>query len=93
MFLSQLSPLILPLLRPVPTLYHATLSEAICPTGLKMLPDGSACHQPCGTVCLRNGCVSRPACAPLMLQLAAYRKRATGEKFLINPNKNVPAHQ
>ncbi len=25
--------------------------------------------------------------------IAAYRKRATGEKFLINPNKNVPAHQ
>lgn len=25
--------------------------------------------------------------------IAAYRKRATGEKFLINPNKDVPAHQ
>ncbi len=25
--------------------------------------------------------------------IAAYRKRATGEKFLINPNKDVPTHQ
>jgi len=74
MFLSQLSPLILPLLRRVPTLYHATLSETICPTGLKMLPDGSACHQPCGTVCLRNGCLSRRAWAPLMLQQKLWRR-------------------
>src|SRR5438552_4677567 len=42
MFLTQLSPLILPLLRDVPSVYHATWYETICPTGLKILPNGSA---------------------------------------------------
>jgi glycosyltransferase involved in cell wall biosynthesis len=73
MFLSQLSPLILPLLRKIPTLYHAALSETICPTGLKMLPDGSPCRQPCGAVCLNNGCLSWRSWAPLMLQQQLWR--------------------
>jgi hypothetical protein len=45
MFLTQLSPTILPLLRRVPSLYHATWYETICPTGLKLLPDRSICHE------------------------------------------------
>ena len=74
MFMSQLSPLILPLLRRVPALYHATWNETICPTGLKMLPDGAVCYQAAGTVCMSNGCVSRRAWAPLMLQLQLWRR-------------------
>lgn len=74
MFLTQLSPLILPLLREVPSVYHATWYETICPTGLKLLPDGSACTEPAGRACRRNGCLSRRAWPLLMLQLALYRR-------------------
>lgn len=74
MFMTQLSPLILPLLREVPTVYHATWYETICPTGLKLLPNGSACAEPAGGACRRNGCLSRRAWPLLMLQLALFRR-------------------
>ena len=73
MFLSQLSPLILPLLRDVPALYHAIWYESICPTGLKLLPDRSICQHRAGTVCLREGCLSLRAWGPLMTQLQLAR--------------------
>ena len=68
MFLTQLSPAILPPLRRVPSLYHATWYEAICPTGLKMLPDQSICRERAGVACRRHGCLSRRAWGPLMIQ-------------------------
>lgn len=66
MFMTQLSPLILPLLRDLPSLYHAAWYETICPTGLKLLPDGSLCRQKAGRVCRR--CLSPQAWTVLMLQ-------------------------
>lgn len=68
MMMSQLSPAILPLLRTVPSLYHATWHEAICPNGLKLLPDGSQCTEPAGPACLRNRCTSLAAWPLLMTQ-------------------------
>ena len=73
MFLTQLSPLILPPLRNVPSLYHAVMYETICPTGLKLKPDGSSCHDPAGAVCLRD-CVSLRAWLPLMVKLRLWKR-------------------
>ena len=73
MFLTQLSPLILPPLRDVPSLYHAVMYESICPTGLKLKPDGSSCHDPAGAVCRRD-CVSLQAWLPSMLKLHLWRR-------------------
>lgn len=85
MFLTQLSPLILPLLQDVPALYHATWYETICPTGLKLLPDGSACIDPAGKACLRNGCLSRRAWPGLMWQLALVRRwRGVFDRIIAN---------
>src|SRR5918999_1323382 len=47
-FLTQLSPLILPLLMNVPCVYHVVWYRPLCPLGTKMLPDGTACHLPAG---------------------------------------------
>ena len=74
MFLTQLSPLILPLLRDVPALYHAAWYEAVCPTGHKLLPGGTICRQPAGRACLREGCLSLRAWPPLMAQRALLRR-------------------
>ncbi len=68
MFTTQLSALILPMLRHIPSVYHATWREVICPIGLKLLPDGSICNQRAGTCCLKNQCVSAAAWGPLILQ-------------------------
>jgi len=69
MFLTQLSPLILPIVRAYPSLYHVTNYGAVCPTGGKMLPDGRDCRSPYGGACLKGGCVSAASFAPLMLQM------------------------
>jgi len=58
MFLTQLSPLILPLLRSVPSLLHVINYNLVCPINTKILPDGSACHFAPGRICHATGCIS-----------------------------------
>lgn len=74
LFLTQLSPLILPPLRDVPSLYHVAWYRPICPLGTKMLPNGAACHAPAGLVCYRQGCLPLRDWAPLMLQMKVWRR-------------------
>lgn len=74
MFLTQLSPLILPQLAGVPSLYHAVWYRAVCPLGTKMLPNGAACSEPAGLPCLRHSCLSPQAWAPMMVQMAMLRR-------------------
>lgn len=57
LYLTQLSPLILPLLRDVPTVYYAQWYRAICPLGTKRLTGGGACLDRAGAACLKNGCL------------------------------------
>lgn len=68
MFLWQISPLILPLLKPFPCLYQTAVYKAICPVGTKILPDGSHCHHQAGKVCLKMGCVTPQSWLFLMMQ-------------------------
>ncbi len=75
MFLWQLSPLILPLLKDIPCLYQTAVYKAICPVGTKLLPDKSPCHEPPGKACLRHGCLEVPATWPVfMLQQQLWQK-------------------
>lgn len=74
MFLTQVSPLALPVLRDVPSVYHVDYFESICPTGTKMLPDGSSCSQNPGAGCMATGCISPLQFVPLMLQRTLYRR-------------------
>lgn len=73
-FLTQLSPLILPLLRTIPAVYHVQWYRPMCPLGTKRLPDGSDCRVDWGRACLRNGCLSTRAWLPLMLQRRLWRR-------------------
>jgi len=69
LFLTQLSPAILPLLRNIPSMYYAVWHRAICPTGLKLLPTNVDCTDPFGKACLKNGCLKVHEWAPLMVQM------------------------
>lgn len=60
MFAMHLSPAIFGPLRSVPTVLHVNDYKPVCPTGWKLLPDGSRCTDPAGLVCWRNGCTSLP---------------------------------
>lgn len=74
LFLTQLSPLILPVLATVPTVYHLAWYRPICPIGTKTLPDGSPCRSPYGKVCLESGCLPLRDWPPLMLQMRMFRR-------------------
>lgn len=71
LFLSQLSPLILPLLRETPTVYRISSYEPICPMGNKLLPDGSLCRFPPGPSCRR--CLPLRSWVLLILQQHLWR--------------------
>ncbi len=73
LFLTQLSPLILPLLNNIPSLYHVAWYRAICPLGTKMLPDGKACSNAVGVACYGNGCLPLHDWVPLMLQMQLWK--------------------
>jgi glycosyltransferase involved in cell wall biosynthesis len=73
-FLTQLSPLILPPLRKVPCVYQAHWYRCICPVGTKQLPDGSACHVRPGTVCYRHRCLPLRDWLPLTFQMKLWRR-------------------
>ncbi|MGP0070794.1 MAG: glycosyltransferase family 4 protein [Bryobacteraceae bacterium] len=71
--LSQLSPLILPLLEDVPAIYHAAWYRSICPIGTKMWPEGDSCTERAGFACLRHRCFPAWAWPSTMLQLKLWR--------------------
>jgi len=74
LFLSQLSPLILPLLRDFPSIYHDGWYRTVCPIGSRVLPDGRGCSEPAGYVCYQKGCVPLVAWPLLMTQLRLWRR-------------------
>jgi glycosyltransferase involved in cell wall biosynthesis len=74
LFLSQLSPLILPLLRDFPSIYHDGWYRTVCPIGSRVLADGRGCSEPAGYVCYQKGCVPLVAWPLLMTQLRLWRQ-------------------
>jgi glycosyltransferase involved in cell wall biosynthesis len=74
MFLTQLSPLILPLLAPFPSIYHVAWYRPVCPLGTKLLPDGSPCTVRAGKPCYSNGCLHLRDWVPLMGQRSLFRR-------------------
>jgi glycosyltransferase involved in cell wall biosynthesis len=68
MFMWQLSPAILPLLKHFPCLYQTAVYKAICPNGTKILPDGSSCQQTAGLACLQSGCLTPQSWVFYMIQ-------------------------
>jgi hypothetical protein len=73
-FLWQLSPLVLPALAAVPTLFQAATYKAICPTGLKLLPGGAAYTVSPGRAGRAAGCVDWRSWTASMAQLALLRR-------------------
>lgn len=74
MFLWQLSPLILPLLRPYPCLYQTAVYKAICPMGTNILPSGEACRFTPGTACLKEKCLTPQTWAFMMTQRSLWQR-------------------
>lgn len=74
MFLWQLSPLILPLLKSYPCLYQAAVYKAICPLGTNILPNGCACRLTPGMACLQQNCLTPQTWIWLMAQRSLWQR-------------------
>ena len=74
MFLTQLSPLILPLLARRKAILHVGNHQTICPLDTKVLPDGTPCTYRAGLACFRQGCVSTAGLARTVVQLSTWRR-------------------
>jgi glycosyltransferase involved in cell wall biosynthesis len=73
--LFHLSPAVLGPLRYVPTVLTIVDHKPVCPTTLKLLPDGSPCPHPPGVVCVREGCVGRVRLARETVRYGLFRSR------------------
>ena len=73
-FLGQLSPLILPLLKNIPCIYQMAMYRPICPKGTKTLPDGQPCQYKAGRICLKAKCMTPQSWAVLMLQKQLWQR-------------------
>lgn len=87
MFLWQLSPAILSLLRKVPAVYHIVTFKPICPNGRKLLPDGSVCRNKMGRVCLSSGCLTPQSWLPMMLQHYLWKQQQHVFDAFITPSR------
>lgn len=86
--LTQLSPLVLPLLRAVPSVYYAVWYRSVCPTGTKMLPDGTSCMEGWGRAC--RGCLSRSAWPLMMAQMSLWdRWRSAFDVVVANSEETL----
>jgi glycosyltransferase involved in cell wall biosynthesis len=92
MFLWQLSPSVLPLLKAIPSVYWAMTFKPVCPTGLKWLPGGATCTVRAGVACLANGCITATGFGPLMLQRALWRRRRGAFSAIVSCSHDVQRH-
>jgi glycosyltransferase involved in cell wall biosynthesis len=89
LFLTQLSPSILPVLRNIPALYDVNWLRPICPLGTKMLPDRTLCRTPAGWVCYKSRCLPMRDWIPLMLQMKLWRRWRSAFRLVVAHSEAV----
>lgn len=89
MFLTQLSPSVLPVLAEVPSVYHAQWYRPICLTGTRVLPDGRPCPHRAGAACLRERCVPAQDWLPLAWGLQRFRERKGAFRLIVANSEHV----
>lgn len=72
--LTQLSPLIFPLLKDIPAVYNAQWYRTICPKGTKVLPGGKDCQHPAGFACHRQRCLPLQDWILLTIQMSLVKR-------------------
>lgn len=91
MLMLELSPLILPLLKDTPAIYHAHWLRSVCPTGMKLLPDRSLCRSTPGVVCRESGCVSSIDYPFYMAQRTLWKRWRGVLRRAVAPSKVIQA--
>lgn len=86
MFLTQLSPAILPPLADIPTVYSADTYRAVCPTGLRWRPEAGICTLTAGPACHGKGCLSEAGLPFRRAQLALLERWRTSIDRIVAPS-------
>lgn len=73
-FLTQLSPLILPLLKNIPAIHDLCWYRPICPTGTKYIRGRGSCEHRAGFVCYTEKCLPLRDWIVLTIQAGLYRR-------------------
>lgn len=90
-FLTQLSPLILPLLRPYPTVLYVQWPRVTCPTGTRTLPNFQPCHATPGRVCLQS-CLPLRDWPVLLFQMRLWRRFQSHLTQTVAVSHHLAAH-
>ncbi len=77
MFMVQLSPAILQLLRGYKSLLHIVNYNLICPLNTKTLPNGKPCNETQGSACLREACMPTIGVVRAKVQLMMWKRWGT----------------
>ena len=85
MYLNQVSPAVLPLLRDVGVVSHVVTYKEVCPRGTKVLPDGSRCTFPAGRACVAHRCRTLQSLAADLAQVAAVARLARSSRPGVRP--------
>lgn len=91
MFLTQVSPAILPLCSAVPTVWMPNEHRATCPTGTRWLPRQAQCEHAPGRSCLAEGCITLQGLAPRLTQLALLRRWRSAIDAVVPPSEAMAA--
>lgn len=79
-------------LRRVPTVVSVHFYKPICPIGTKVLPDGTFCILPAGTICFRGGCQSLPAWLRDRPRYRLLRDGLTRARRVVTSSRWMQAH-
>ncbi len=88
MFLTQVSPLILPLVRRRCVIWTPHEFRPICPKGTRLLTSGKQCEERVGRACLREGCFSVGGLAPRLVQLSLLGRWRSAVDRVISPSRS-----
>lgn len=89
MFLTQLSPSILPPLERLPTVYSANTYRVICPSGLRWYDGGGVCDRSVGLGCARAQCLSPLGVVPRLIQNAMAKKWRLAIDRIVVPSQKM----
>ncbi len=88
MFLTQVSPMILPLVADRAVVWVPNEFRPICPKGSRLLPDRSPCEHEVGRACLREGCFRLKGLAPRMVQLGLLSRWRGAVDRVVSPSRS-----
>ena len=89
LMLTQVSPLLLPIIQDRASVFVVQDFRPICPKGTRVLPDGARCTFRPGRSCRREGCFGLKGWVPRMAQLALLQRWIGTVDRIVAPSRSM----